>query len=186
MKAFLALIVQIAFVLFAGILAVQLATESSGSSATRTIKLNVSAESLWTNVPVKVENAQHQQFERLPVPPDPYPLKFRADGRWRALDNNRFSFNGVNYRVMDLSPVERSRICIDAQGRRFACGLNAFKALGNVVRGKFLECRVLPGDDAEKTAECVIDGKSLAQILSRVPGLPPQQNLSASVGGGKP
>lgn len=174
MKAFLALIAQIAFVLFAGVLAVQVATETSGSPTSRNVRLDVSAEGLWTNVPVKVVNAQNQEFERLPVPPDPYPLKFRADGRWRALDSNHFSFNGVTYRVMDLVPVERNRVCIDAQGRRFACGLNAFKALGNIVRGKFLECRILPGEDAEMTADCVIDGKSLAQILSRVPGLPPQ------------
>ena len=174
MRAFLALIAQIAFVLFASILAVQVATETSGSPIIRNVKLDVRAESLWTNAPVKVANAQHQQFERLPVPPDPYPLKFRADGRWRALDNYRFSFNGVSYRVAELEPIERSRVCIDEQGRRFACGLNAFKALGNIVRGKFLECRILSDEDAERTAECVIEGKTLAQILSRVPGLPPQ------------
>lgn len=173
MKAFLALIAQIAFVLFAGILVVQIASETPGSSPSRAVKLDVSAESLWTNAPVRVANPQNQQFERLPVPPDPYPLKFRADARWRALDNNRFSFNGVSYRIADLAPVERTRVCIDAQGRRFACGLNAFKALGNIVRGKFLECRILPDEDVEKTAECVIEGKTLAQILSRVPGLPP-------------
>lgn len=174
MRAFLALIAQIAFVLFASILAVQVATETSGSPILRNVKLDVRAESLWTNAPVKVANAQHQQFERLPVTPDPYPLKFRADGRWRALDNYRFSFNGVSYRIAELEPIERSRVCIDKQGRRFACGLNAFKALGNIVRGKFLECRVLSDEEAEKIAECVIEGETLAQILSRVPGLPPQ------------
>ncbi len=173
MRAFLAMIAQLAFVLFAGVLAVQVATETLGSPISQNVKLDVSAEGLWTNVPMKVANAQHQAFERLPVPPDPYPFKFRADGRWRALENNRFSFNGVSYRVADLNPVERGRVCIDTQGRRFACGLNAFKALGNIVRGKFLECRVLASEDAEKTAECVIEGKTLAQILRQVPGLPP-------------
>ena len=83
MRAFLAMIAQLAFVLFAGVLAVQVATETLGSPISQNVKLDVSAEGLWTNVPMKVANAQHQAFERLPVPPDPYPFKFRADGRWR-------------------------------------------------------------------------------------------------------
>lgn len=174
MRAFLALIAQIAFVLFVGILLIQVMTKVSSPETAHRARLDVTADSLWTSEPVKVADASHQQFERLPAPPDPYPLKFRADARWRALDSNRFSFNGAIYRVADLLPVERNRVCIDTQGRRFACGLNAFKALGNVVRGKFLECRILPGEDAEKTAECVIEGKPLAQILNRVPGMPTQ------------
>lgn len=174
MRDVLAMAAQVGFVVFAGIIAVQVASRFAAPEAVSAPHLDPSADSIWTTEPQKVDR-RGQDYERLPTPPDPFPFKFRADKRWKPLASNRFSFNGDTYRITGLEAVERNRICIDAQGRRFACGLNAFKALDNVVRGKFLECRILAEEESDKTVECEIAGESLPRILGKVPGLPPVQ-----------
>lgn len=126
-------------------------------------KLDMTAQTVWTLTPVRVDPSK-QTYERLPTPPDPYPVKFRADRSVRVLDNVTFERKGKRYRVSDAPVVARNQVCVEG-GKRYACGLRAFKALDNAIRGKYLECRIGTEIDAVATAECRVNGRDLATIL---------------------
>ncbi|MGG2474041.1 thermonuclease family protein, partial [Rhizobium sp. BR5] len=40
-----------------------------------------------------------------------------------------FTFKGQEFRLAGVEEIERNRVCSGPDGRRYACGLNAFKAL---------------------------------------------------------
>ncbi|WP_306411924.1 thermonuclease family protein [Ectorhizobium quercum] len=166
MREFAAMIFQVALVVFLAIIAVRVATViGTGPSAAPVAKLTAGTESLWPTYPVRVET-RRQDFERLPTPPDPFPLKLRADFRLRVTANNAFTYQGEPFRLAGVEPVERNRVCTTEDGRRYACGLNAFKRLENTVRRRYLECRIVSEDAQGKTVECVINNTDLRDLLA--------------------
>jgi endonuclease YncB( thermonuclease family) len=160
----LILLFQIVLVVGLGIAGIRIASLINGEAAYATAGLAANTEMLWTTAPVRVD-PRHQNYERIPTPPDPYPLKIYADQRLRVVSNNRFTFKGQEFRLAGMEDIDRNRVCAGSDGRRYACGLNAFKALENRLRGKYLECRVQEEDGAVHSVECRINGRDLRALL---------------------
>ncbi|MDH7804036.1 MULTISPECIES: thermonuclease family protein [unclassified Rhizobium] len=160
----LILLFQIVLVVGLGIAGIRIASLVNGEAASTTAGLAANTEMLWTTAPVRVD-PRHQNYERIPTPPDPYPLKIYADQRLRVVSNNRFTFKGQEFRLARVEDIDRNRVCAGPDGRRYACGLNAFKALENRLRGKYLECRVLEEGDAARSVECRINGQDVRALL---------------------
>lgn len=174
MRDIAALAAQIALVICIGFLAVSVASVLSAPDTASRPALDIHAGGgIWTTEPVKV-NRDRQDFVRLPTPPDPYPMKFRAGGdpvksragsAVRVLANNLIEVEGQKLRLAGVEAVARNAVCTAENGRRFACGLNAYKALENALRGKLVECRVVGEEADERTVECRINGKDLRLLL---------------------
>lgn len=158
------LLFQIVLVIGLAIAGMRIASFLNGEDGYPTAGLAANTETLWTTSPVKVD-IRRQNYDRIPTPPDPYPLKMHADKRLRVVANNRFTFKGQEFRLAGVEDIDRNRVCAGADGRRYACGLNAFKALENRLRGKYLECRVVEEGGAILPAECVIDGQDVRALL---------------------
>ncbi|MBO0133055.1 thermonuclease family protein [Agrobacterium burrii] len=158
------LLFQIVLVIGLGIAGMRIASFLNGEDGYETAGLAANTEMLWTTSPVKVDT-RHQNYERIPTPPDPYPLKIHGDQRLRVVASNRFTFKGQEFRLAGVEDIDRNRVCAGADGRRYACGLNAFKALENRLRGKYLECRVVVEGGAVQIVECRIKGQDVRTLL---------------------
>lgn len=158
------LLFQIALAVSLGVGGIRLASLMNGEAGNATAGLAANTEMLWTTSPVRVD-PRHQNYERIPTPPDLYPIKMHADQRLRVVASNRFTFKGQEFRLAGVEDIERNRVCTGSNGRRYACGLNAFKALENRLRGKYLECRVLEEGSASRSVECRIKGQDVRALL---------------------
>ncbi|OLP54430.1 hypothetical protein BJF92_03180 [Rhizobium rhizosphaerae] len=123
---------------------------------------------LWTTQPTRIDISR-QTYERLParLPPAPPvetdPVRFFANHEVIVIDNASFSWRGTTYRIDGIAPLPRKAVCKDVEGRRNACGLRAFKALDNALRGKSVACRPV---GAETTlVSCRIGQRDLAALL---------------------
>lgn len=129
--------------------------------------LNMDSHGIWTATPVRIDQ-RAQTFERLPAPPDPFPLKLRSSPQRKALDNARFTQDGRLFRLAGITPIDRKMVCADNDGRKTACGLAAFKSLDNTLRGRSMECRI-EGEQAQETlVQCRIGGQDLSASLQAV------------------
>ncbi|PYG57971.1 thermonuclease family protein [Rhizobium sp. UGM030330-04] len=158
------LLFQIVLVTGLGIAGIRIASFFNGENAYETSGLAANTEMLWTTSPVRID-VRRQNYERIPTPPDPYPLKMHADQRLRVIASNSFTFKGQEFRLAGVEDVDRNRVCTGTDGRRYACGLNAFKALENRLRGKYLECRVAEESDGVRAVECLIRGQDVRALL---------------------
>ena len=131
-------------------------------------RLDVRSDQGWTSVPVRIDPSS-QAYERLPVPPDPLPLKFRAGSNVRTIDSASFELDGKRYRLEGARMIDRTKICTDKSGHRYSCGLRAFKALDNILRGAFVECAVVDSQHHLEFVKCSTNGQDVAQRLQRLP-----------------
>ncbi|CDN94014.1 hypothetical protein [Agrobacterium tumefaciens] len=158
------LLFQITLVVSLGVAGIRIASLVNGEAGYATAGLAANTEMLWTTSPVRVD-PRRQNYERIPTPPDLYPLKMHADQRLRVVASNRFTFKGQEFRLAGVEEVDRNRVCTGSDGRRYACGLNAFKALENRLRGRYLECRVVEEGAAARSIECRINGQDVRALL---------------------
>ena len=158
------LLFQIALVVGLGVAGIRIASLVNGEAGSATAGLAANTEMLWTTSPVRVDPSR-QNYERIPTPPDLYPLKMHADQRLSVLSSSRFTFKGQEFSLAGVEDVERNRVCADSDGRRYACGLNAFKALENRLRGKYLDCRVVEEGGVSRSVECRINGQDVRALL---------------------
>ncbi|PZU82891.1 MAG: hypothetical protein DI528_18455 [Shinella sp.] len=126
---------------------------------------DVSSQVVWTQTPVVVDRSS-QIYERVAPVADPYPIKLRTAGGLRVIDNTTFQYDGSDFRLAGVVPIERGKICTTGAGQRQACGLRAFKALDNVLRNQRVECRVVGGAASGQEVECVVDGSDLREMLN--------------------
>lgn len=126
--------------------------------------LDVTSEVVWTQTPVVVDRSS-QTYERVAPAPDPYPMKLRTAERIRVIDNTTFRYEGADFRLAGVPPIERGKICTTKAGVRQACGLRAFKALDNVLRNQRVECRIVGGATDAQEVECAVDGSDLRNLL---------------------
>lgn len=165
MRDLLALLFQIGFTIFIVLVGVRLATAiSDDPQAAGHPRLDVSSATIWTTEPTKVDPGR-QGFERLPGIVDPYPLKFAAGRKRMILSNAEFKIGETRFRLQGVEPVPRNKVCADVSGRRFACGLSAYKALDNLISRKSFECRPLGGDAGDMLVECRIGDRDLRDFL---------------------
>lgn len=126
--------------------------------------LNLQSEGIWPNTPFRVARKK-QTYERVPAPRDPFPFKFRADREFNALNGHQFKYKGTVYTLVGAPVFARNAVCKKSDGRRYACGLNAFRALNNAMRGRFLECRISNSRTSTLSAYCVHNGRSIGDRL---------------------
>ncbi len=157
------LLFQIVLAIGLGISGIRIASLVNGEATSAPAGLAANTELLWTTSPVRVDT-RRQNYERIPTPPDLYPLKMHADQRLRVISSSRFTFKGEEFRLAGVEEIERNRICSGSDGRRYACGLNAFKALQNRLRGRYLECRVVEAS-SPSSLECRINGQDVRALL---------------------
>lgn len=158
------LLFQIVLAIGLGISGIRIASLVNGEATSAPAGLAANTELLWTTAPVRVD-PRRQNYERIPTPPDLCPLKMHADQRLRVVSSNRFTFKGQEFRLAGVEEVDRNRVCIGADGRRYACGLNAFKALENRLRGRYVECRVVEEESPLRSVECRINGQDVRALL---------------------
>ncbi len=163
-RQFAILLFQIVLVIGVAIAGMRIASLVNGETASASAGLAPNTEQLWTTSPVRVDPIR-QEYERVPTPPDPLPLKMHADQRLRVISSSRFTFKNEEFRLAGVEEVERNRVCTPPDGRRYACGLNAFKALENLLRGRYVECRVVEESGALRSLECRINGQDVRALL---------------------
>ncbi|AAK89330.1 hypothetical protein EN41_00450 [Agrobacterium tumefaciens] len=159
------LLFQIFLAIGLGIAGIRIASLVDGESTSAPTGLAANTELLWTTAPVRVD-PRSQTYERIATPPDLYPLKMHADQRLRVISSSRFTFKGEEFQLAGVEEIERNRVCTGPDGRRYACGLNAFKALQNRLRGRYLECREMGEErSTPRSVECRINGQDVRALL---------------------
>ncbi|SEK65532.1 hypothetical protein [Xaviernesmea oryzae] len=128
---------------------------------------------LWTAKPTRIDVSQ-QRYERLPArlpaapPQDDYPIRMVGNGELLVLDNAQFRWRGTTYRLDGIAPLPRKAVCQSSSGKRTACGLHAFKALDNAMRGKAIACK--PTGSAPGLVTCRTGNRDLASLLRPLNG----------------
>ncbi|KAJ33350.1 hypothetical protein BW45_13095, partial [Agrobacterium tumefaciens] len=100
------LLFQIALVIGVAIAGMRIASLVNGETASAPAGLAANTEQLWTTSPVRVDPTR-QEYERVPTPPDPFPLKMHADQRLRVISSSRFTFKNEEFRLAGVEEVER-------------------------------------------------------------------------------
>jgi endonuclease YncB( thermonuclease family) len=126
--------------------------------------LNMSSEGLWTSVPTRVD-PRSAAFERIAPQVDPFPFKFRAGSAFKVLHSARFQVEGVEYQLIGAPSIARRQTCTNVEGRKYACGLKAFKALDNALRGRLVECAVSGLNGNRKQVQCRVNGQDVRALL---------------------
>lgn len=92
------LLFQIVLAIGLGIAGIRIASLVNGEATSAPASLAANTELLWTTSPVRVD-PRSQNYERIPTPPDLYPIKMHADQRLRVISSNRFTFKGQEFRL---------------------------------------------------------------------------------------
>ena len=164
MSAFLTVISKIVTAVIAVAIMMQLSTTVTAETRPHQF-LNMQTDGIWSSVPTRVDQ-NHQVFERIPTPPDQFPFKFRADRQFHAVNSHQFKYKGTIYTLVGAPVIPRTMVCRKADGKRYACGLNAFRSLDNVMRGKFVECRINDDKMMSPVVFCINNGRMIAELLS--------------------
>lgn len=89
-------------------------------------------------------------------------------GRALALSGDRIRIGATVVRLEGIEAPDRNQTCKRANGRRWSCGTEAYRALGRLVRGKRVACTLEGTDDSGAAlASCTFDSKDLAAELVR-------------------
>ncbi|MEZ5841308.1 MAG: hypothetical protein R3D02_13070 [Hyphomicrobiales bacterium] len=112
---------------------------------------------VWTVRPKRVDPAA-QSYRRLEPPPrnEPFPAILSVPMSVRVLDNARFTMNGKTWRIDGVEPDRQNRICTNALGLRWACGVRARVFLRNLIAGSTYRCRLSEARDGEQPVDCQI------------------------------
>ncbi len=130
-----------------------------------TPRMDAESGAIWTSVPVHVDPG-HQPYERVP---DRYPFKFSAGRSLTVIDNATFSLDGNTFVLAGVPRIAPRALCVDANGRRLACGQNAAGALRTVLRRGFIACSRKALAPKLFMVSCLRDGQDLAGLLKGVP-----------------
>lgn len=127
-----------------------------------TPRMDAESGAIWTSIPVHID-PRYQPYKR---EPDRYPFKFSAGPSLKVIDNATFSLDGNTFVIAGVSRTDPRALCVDAQGRRFACGQTAAGVLRTALRRSFIECS--RKDLAPKLfmVSCRRDGQDIAGLLN--------------------
>lgn len=156
----------------APVLAAILVLSSPGQGAAQS---SDAGQPVWTDRPVRVDR-DNQEFERIGPAPAPekaqspterFSLGFSARSRVKVLDSVSFTANGIAYRLVDLEPVASSRICRNADGTRWACGLRARASLSSLLGSQSVRCAPEGKTEDFEMVECRRLGRDLGEAQAR-------------------
>lgn len=121
---------------------------------------------IWTNEPVRVDRSKEtrERIEPSGGPPPTPGIVVEGDGRLR--DGTVIVAGGRRLRLFGLRAVDADRICADAEGHRWACGIRARAHLAAAVAGRTLVCRPTgPQTGPEPIVDCLVRSASLSETL---------------------
>jgi endonuclease YncB( thermonuclease family) len=120
---------------------------------------------IWSDVPVLVDRAKETR-ERIAPAPTALPVPgFRVTGA-RGEGTGALRIDGIRHRLFGLAPIDPERICTDADGRRWACGLRARSTLSGLAVGHTLRCRRIDGSaPSDPVVDCRYRNRSLSERL---------------------
>ena len=120
---------------------------------TLVITLDVRAEEpLWSNEVRRIDPSK-QNYERLPpraptVLPNARPTgSFRVRGFFRVRDSVSFIYRSKKYKLAGVEPVANSKVCLDKDGRKWACGIMARNTFEDLLTARDVFCA--PTEEAE-------------------------------------
>lgn len=94
------------------------------------------------------------------------PIAAMADVR--VIDGDTFVLDGQTIRINGIDAPEEGQTCRRANGRTWACGVEATGALKALVHGKAVRCRHLEFDAYGRSiADCTAGGTNIAEAMVR-------------------
>lgn len=131
--------------------------------------------------PSSQESKVQERVQLVSPPPPGPPREIRLSPPFDIIDARTFVSGDWAVTLPDIEGPEREAVCVNAQGRFFACGLAARAALNNALRRNGAVCRTRAAVNAERVlADCGVEGGDLALALVRqgwarpVSGAPPE------------
>lgn len=124
------------------------------------------AAPIWTPTPTRVDRTRETR-ERIAPPAAADPLPRVAVRAARVADAAALLVDGRRHRLFGLAALPADRLCIDADGRRWACGLRARGALAVLVSGHALLCHhFAETSDGDPVVDCLWQERSLSLRLA--------------------
>jgi len=121
---------------------------------------------IWTQVPTRIDPSADTRERLPPVPAIEARSAYRLTEARLAADGGLIAA-GRRLRLFGLKPVAPGLICMASDGRRWACGLRARAALGNLVVPRGLRCRPIGDPEAEiAVVECLRGERSVVERLA--------------------
>jgi len=105
------------------------------------------------------------------TPPDPAPPPEVISGEVVVLDGDSIEVGGVVVRLHGVDAPEMDQTGWNGSGEDYPCGARVSQALGRVLSGRPVSCRVVDVDRyGRPVAKCALGARDLGQMLVRAGG----------------
>lgn len=111
--------------------------------------------------------AQVMRDWQAPQSAPPKPTGTAIDGRPRVIDGDSLVIGTSRIRLFGIDAPEGRQRCRDAQGRSYACGETAKRALVNLVGGGAVSCTPVGVSHDRSVAVCTVNGRDLSEAQVR-------------------
>ena len=102
-----------------------------------------------------------------PWPRPERPIGEPIIGRAHIVDGDTLDVDGERVRLFGIDAPERRQFCEDADGRRYACGRAAARALAALTAGRTLTCTPLDRRYDRDVARCMIEDRDISDAMVR-------------------
>ena len=104
---------------------------------------------------------------RAQPPQPPKPTGNAIAGRARVVDGDSLEIGAVRVRLFGIDAPEGRQECRDAQGRPYACGAAARRALLELIGGSAVTCTPVGESHDRDVALCTAQGRDLSEAMVR-------------------
>jgi endonuclease YncB( thermonuclease family) len=111
--------------------------------------------------------AEFTHLFRAPPSEPPRPTGAAIEGRARVVDGDSLIIGASRIRLFGIDAPEGRQHCRDAQGRDYACGEAARRALLDAIAGREVSCTPVGLSHDRSVAVCTADGRDLSDAMVR-------------------
>ena len=104
---------------------------------------------------------------RAPPSEPPKPTGAAIAGRARVVDGDSLEIGTARIRLFGIDAPEGRQQCRDAQGRGYACGADARRALADLIGGREVSCTPVGASHDRSVALCTAQGRDLSEAMVR-------------------